>query len=120
MSRRPTSSASPDLDHKQTSAPIEQREGIPLHVAIIMDGNGRWANHKGFPRLAGHRAGLDNIRPVLEALSGYNVEYVTIYAFSTENWNRPEQEVEGLMALLREAIDKETESLHERGVRILI
>lgn len=97
----------------------DPQRATPRHVAIIMDGNGRWANHKGLPRLAGHRAGLDNIRPVLEALSNYNVEYVTIYAFSTENWNRPEQEVEGLMALLREAIDKETASLHERGVRIL-
>ena len=97
----------------------DPQRATPRHVAIIMDGNGRWANQKGLPRLAGHRAGLDNIRPVLETLSDYNVEYVTIYAFSTENWNRPEQEVAGLMALLREAIDRETEALHERGVRIL-
>ena len=101
----------PKLDNPQRAT--------PRHVAIIMDGNGRWANQKGLPRLAGHRAGLDNIRPVLETLSEFNVEYVTLYAFSTENWNRPEQEVEGLMALLREAIDSETAALHERGVRIL-
>ncbi len=91
----------------------------PIHVAIIMDGNGRWASKRGLPRLAGHRAGVDNIRPVLEALSEYGVKYVTVYAFSTENWNRPHAEVEGLMILLWEAIQRETQALHERGVRIL-
>ena len=91
----------------------------PIHVAIIMDGNGRWASKRGLPRLAGHRAGVDNIRPVLEALSEYGVKYVTVYAFSTENWNRPHAEVEGLMILLWEAIQRETQAFHERGVRIL-
>ena len=91
----------------------------PIHVAIIMDGNGRWASKRGLPRLAGHRAGVDNIRPVLEALSEYGVKFVTVYAFSTENWNRPHAEVEGLMVLLWEAIQRETQALHERGVRIL-
>ena len=92
---------------------------IPNHVAIIMDGNGRWAQQRGLPRLAGHRAGVGNIRPVLEILAEYSVKYVTIYAFSTENWNRPLGEVEGLMDILREAIHNETQALHERGVRIL-
>jgi undecaprenyl diphosphate synthase len=92
---------------------------IPRHVAIIMDGNGRWAKNRGFPRLAGHRAGVGNVRPVLSTLSEYGVEYVTLYAFSTENWNRPPEEVVGLMAILKEAIDRETPALHERGVRIL-
>ena len=91
----------------------------PHHVAIIMDGNGRWANQRGLPRLAGHRAGVDNIRPLLESLSNYGVKYVTVYAFSTENWNRPPDEVEGLMIILLEAIHRETLALHERGVRIL-
>ena len=92
---------------------------VPRHVAIIMDGNGRWARRRGLPRLAGHRAGVDNIHPVLQCLSEYGVKYVTIYAFSTENWNRPYEEVEGLMRILEEAIHTETQALHEKGVRIL-
>ena len=92
---------------------------IPHHVAIIMDGNGRWATQRGLPRLAGHRAGVDNIRPVLECLAEFGVKYVTVYAFSTENWNRPLEEVEGLMSILLEAIHTETMALHEREVRIL-
>ena len=92
---------------------------IPRHVAIIMDGNGRWAQQQGLPRLAGHRAGVDNIRPVLECLKEYGVIYVTIYAFSTENWNRPRAEVDGLMGILQEVIHQETLALHDRGVRIL-
>ena len=91
---------------------------IPDHVAIIMDGNGRWAEQRGLPRLSGHKAGVENIRPVLEVLSEYGVKYVTVYAFSTENWNRPYDEVEGLMVILKEAIHRETQALHESGVRI--
>ena len=91
---------------------------VPRHVAIIMDGNGRWAERRALPRGAGHRAGVDNIRPVLECLSEYGVKYVTVYAFSTENWNRPHDEVEGLMVILQEAIHNQTLALHERGVRI--
>ena len=106
---------------KDEPKPRFQQNGlqIPRHVAIIMDGNGRWAMKKGLPRMAGHRAGVDNIRPVLELLASYSVEFVTVYAFSTENWNRPNEEVEGLLAILQEAIDDETRSLHKRGVRIL-
>ena len=92
---------------------------VPEHVAIIMDGNGRWAQQQGLPRVAGHRVGVDNIRPVLEHLSQYGVKYVTVYAFSTENWKRPHEEVTGLMTILEESINKETRALHERGVRIL-
>ena len=91
----------------------------PLHVAIIMDGNGRWAEQRSLPRLEGHSAGVANLRRVLELLADYGVKYVTIYAFSTENWNRPRHEVEGIMAILQEVIHRETEALHERGVRIL-
>ena len=91
----------------------------PSHVAIIMDGNGRWARQQGLPRLAGHRAGVDNIRRVLDALSQYGVRYVTLYAFSTENWSRPSDEVEGIMEILREATYQETADLHEKGVKIL-
>ncbi len=106
---------------KGESKPKLQADGlhVPNHVAIIMDGNGRWAQQRGLPRLEGHRAGVDNIRSVLEALGDYGVKYVTVYAFSTENWNRPENEVAGLMTILQEAIHSETEALHGKGVRIL-
>lgn len=92
---------------------------IPRHVAIIMDGNGRWARARGLPRLAGHRAGTENVRRTVEALCEVGVEYVTLYAFSTENWNRPESEVTGLMELLAEVIGRESENLHRQGVRIV-
>ena len=105
-------------DQAQTE-PSQDALRIPRHVAIIMDGNGRWAGQQGLPRLEGHRAGVDNIRPVLEALADFGIEYVTIYAFSTENWSRPQQEVEGLMGILRDIIHQETVALHEQGVRIL-
>jgi len=91
---------------------------IPVHVAIIMDGNGRWARARGLPRLAGHRAGVDNLRRVLEASVEYGIQILTIYAFSTENWNRPESEVKGLIAILEEVIDRELQSLHENGVQL--
>lgn len=90
----------------------------PRHVAIIMDGNGRWAQARGLPRLAGHRAGTDNIRRILEGCIEAGVEVLTIYAFSTENWERPEQEVRGLMRLLEEVIQRELDELHENGVQI--
>ena len=92
---------------------------VPYHVAIIMDGNGRWATQQGLPRLEGHRMGVENIHVVLDCLGDYGVKYVTLYAFSTENWTRPADEVEGLMVILQEFIYRETEALHEKGVRIL-
>jgi undecaprenyl diphosphate synthase len=91
---------------------------IPVHVAIIMDGNGRWARARGLPRLAGHRAGVDNLRRVLEASVEYGIQILTIYAFSTENWNRPKSEVQGLITILEEVIDRELKSLHENGVQL--
>ncbi len=91
---------------------------IPVHVAIIMDGNGRWARARGLPRLAGHRAGVDNLRRLLEAAVEYGIEYLTIYAFSTENWQRPEEEVRGLINILEEVIDRELEQLHKNGVQL--
>ncbi|MBI4201385.1 MAG: di-trans,poly-cis-decaprenylcistransferase [Chloroflexi bacterium] len=83
-----------------------------------MDGNGRWAQHRGLPRLEGHRAGTQNLRNILEAINKYGVRYVTLYAFSTENWSRPNDEVRGLMAILRDAVERETQTLHEKNVRI--
>jgi undecaprenyl diphosphate synthase len=93
--------------------------GTPRHVAIIMDGNGRWAGQRGLSRLEGHRAGVNNIRPVLLRLKEHGVKYVTIYAFSTENWNRPQEEVNGLFELLLDVIEKEARELHKNGVRII-
>jgi undecaprenyl diphosphate synthase len=91
---------------------------IPRHVAIIMDGNGRWAGERGLPRLAGHRAGTKNIRRIVECCVEHGVGVLTIYAFSTENWQRPGDEVSGLMELLAEAIDSETDELRERGAQV--
>jgi len=91
---------------------------IPAHVAIIMDGNGRWARARGLPRLAGHRAGVDNLRRVLEACVEFGVKYLTIYAFSTENWERPPDEVRGLINILEDVIDQQLYELHENGVQL--
>lgn len=91
---------------------------VPTHVAIIMDGNARWAERQGLPRLEGHRAGTENIRRVIETFADYNVKYLTLYAFSTENWKRPKSEVDGIMQILSDVIEKETRELHENRVRI--
>lgn len=99
-------------------SPIEVLEKVPTHVAIIMDGNGRWALSRGLPRLAGHRAGTDNLRRVIEACVEFGVKYLTIYAFSTENWGRPTSEVRGLMRILEDVIERELEELHKEGVQL--
>ncbi|MFQ5615423.1 MAG: isoprenyl transferase [Anaerolineales bacterium] len=91
---------------------------IPTHVAIIMDGNGRWALSRGLPRIAGHRAGTENLRRVLEGCGDLGIKYLTLYAFSTENWGRPEEEVRGLMTILENVIDSELEELHREGVQL--
>ncbi len=81
---------------KNTALP----QSVPTHVAIIMDGNGRWALKRGLPRLAGHRAGTQNLRAIITACVEFGIKYLTIYAFSTENWGRPREEVDGLMHIL--------------------
>ncbi len=91
---------------------------LPWHIAFIMDGNGRWAEQRGLPRLEGHRHALESSRRVIERLGEYKIEYVTLYSFSTENWNRPRDEVSGLLRLLEKSIAKETKELHKKGVRI--
>ncbi|MEW6404923.1 MAG: isoprenyl transferase [Chloroflexota bacterium] len=91
---------------------------IPQHVAIIMDGNGRWAISRGLPRLAGHRAGTENLRRVIRATVEFGIKYLTIYAFSTENWGRPPEEVKGLMYILEDVIDRELNELHKEGVQL--
>jgi undecaprenyl diphosphate synthase len=94
------------------------RSRVPTHVAIIMDGNGRWAVSRGLPRLAGHRAGTENLRRIITASVEFGVKYLTIYAFSTENWGRPREEVEGLMHILEDVIDRELSELNKEGVQL--
>jgi undecaprenyl diphosphate synthase len=91
---------------------------VPHHVGIVMDGNGRWAQAKGLPRIAGHKAGTENLRRVLRAATDFGIQVLTVYAFSTENWARPEEEVKGLLRLLAERIRRETKDLHAEGVCI--
>ena len=91
---------------------------VPYHLAIIMDGNGRWAKARGLPRLAGHRAGTENLRRILRACVRHGIKILTIYAFSTENWGRPAEEVRGLMTILEQVIERELKELHQEGVQI--
>jgi undecaprenyl diphosphate synthase len=98
--------------------PAEQLATVPRHVAIIMDGNGRWAGARGLERLEGHRAGTENIRTIIEGCVEQGIEILTLYAFSTENWRRPATEVNGLFEILGAVIEKETEDLHRNGVRL--
>ncbi len=91
---------------------------IPKHVAVIMDGNGRWAKQHGEARLFGHANGVDSVRAILKAARELGVEFLTLYAFSTENWNRPQEEVDGLMDLLVHSITNEMDELNENGVRL--
>ena len=92
---------------------------LPKHIAFIMDGNGRWAGQRGLSRFEGHKAGVENARSIIKYLNQRQIECTTIYAFSTENWSRPEDEVNGLFHLLEEIIDKETQELHKSGIRLL-
>jgi undecaprenyl diphosphate synthase len=96
----------------------EKLNKIPTHIAIIMDGNGRWAAARGLPRLAGHRAGTENLRRVIRACVEFGIQYLTIYAFSTENWGRPKEEVDGLMQIVEDVIDKELDELNKEGVQL--
>lgn len=91
---------------------------VPHHIGVIMDGNGRWAQEHGLPRLEGHRAGTENIRRLLRSCGEYGIKIVTIYAFSTENWYRPSNEVRGLIGILERVLEKEVENLHQEGVKL--
>lgn len=93
---------------------------IPQHIAIIMDGNGRWAKSKGLDRIFGHREGVDSVDKVMEAASDLGVKYITLYAFSTENWNRPDAEVNALMEILSEALKKYIEKISKNNVRLMV
>ena len=98
-----------------TGAPV-----VPRHIAIIMDGNGRWAKKRFLPRVAGHKRGLDAVRDTVKACSELGVEFLTLFAFSTENWRRPEEEVSFLMELFFVALEREVERLHRNNIRLKI
>jgi undecaprenyl diphosphate synthase len=100
----------------EAKAPLPEQK--PTHIAIIMDGNGRWALSRGLPRMAGHRAGTENVRRVIKACVEFGIPYLTLYAFSTENWGRPREEVQGLMRILEDVIDRELPELHDQGVQL--
>ena len=104
------SSAAPDID--------SHREGVPRHVAIIMDGNNRWAKKHNLKTGAGHKAGADNLRHIVEVCAEAGVEALTVFAFSSENWRRPEQEVTGLMELFMDSLAKEVPDLHKNNIRL--
>jgi undecaprenyl diphosphate synthase len=105
----------------RTPAQVRQASGrpVPRHVALIMDGNGRWAKQRGLSRQAGHRAGTENIRRIIQAFGERGVEVLTLYAFSTENWTRPRREVSALMRLIPRVINREIKELHKNGVRLV-
>jgi undecaprenyl diphosphate synthase len=95
-----------------------QLSRVPRHVAIIMDGNGRWAARRRLPRIAGHEAGTENIRRITTRAAEIGIEYLTLWAFSTENWRRPRDEVEGILRILAGAIESETDELNRQGARL--
>jgi undecaprenyl diphosphate synthase len=105
-------------EDKRVQETLKSSGEIPQHIAIIMDGNGRWASERGMPRIAGHNEGVESVRDTVEACGQLGVKYLTLYAFSTENWKRPEEEVSLLMRLLLKALRDETDRLHGNNVRI--
>jgi undecaprenyl diphosphate synthase len=102
------------------SATQIEKEKLPRHIAIIMDGNGRWAQEKGHDRLVGHFHGVESVRNIVEGCAELGIGFLTLYAFSTENWDRPQYEVSGLMELLVDTIRKETETLNKNNIRLRV
>ena len=105
-------------DDQRVQQELQRSGEIPRHVAVIMDGNGRWAKQRGMPRIAGHTEGVESVRDVVEACGQLGVEFLTLYAFSTENWKRPQEEVSLLMRLLLKALRDEADRLHQNNVRL--
>ena len=103
-----------------TADEIKERGNLPRHVAIIMDGNGRWAQARGVPRLMGHRAGLGSVREAVRGCVALGIEVLTLYTFSTENWKRPRREVQALMGILRQSLKRERRELRENNVRLQV
>ena len=117
MERVSSSASAAPAPARAEGAPTP-RSQAPRHMAIIMDGNGRWARERGLARSAGHRAGTENIRRVLQSIADGGVKYLTLFAFSTENWERPDEEIDALIGLLAEVLRREVGPLHEQGVRL--
>lgn len=105
-------------EDKKVQEMLQSTGEIPRHIAIIMDGNGRWAKKRGMPRIAGHSEGVESVRDTVEACGQLGVQFLTLYAFSTENWKRPAEEVSLLMRLLLKALKDETDRLHQNNVRL--
>jgi undecaprenyl diphosphate synthase len=105
-------------EDKKLQEELKRHGDIPTHIAIIMDGNGRWAKKRGLPRIAGHSEGVESVRDTVEACGQLGVKYLTLYAFSTENWKRPKDEVSMLMRLLMRALRDETDKLYQNNVRV--
>ena len=110
--------SSPALAPQTPSRAMAEAQAIPQHVAMIMDGNGRWAKQRGMPRTAGHKKGAGTLRTMLTACRDAGVKYLTVYAFSSENWKRPSDEVSDLMQLLKHYLQQELDTMHQNGVRM--
>ena len=95
------------------------KDRIPVHIAIIMDGNGRWAKKRGFIRTIGHEKGVDAVRETVEAATELGIRFLTLYAFSTENWNRPKYEIDALMKLLVRSVNKERKTFMDNNIRLM-
>jgi undecaprenyl diphosphate synthase len=108
------------MDHESSTLSIPETGDVPRHVAIIMDGNGRWAKARRLPRFAGHKRGVEAVRTAVKACAERGVEYLTLFAFSSENWRRPPEEVELLLQLFHGALTNEVEKLHRNGVRLKV
>ena len=106
------------MDKKELRELIKKNENIPNHIAIIMDGNGRWAKERSLPRIAGHREGINSVREITRICGEIGIKHLTLYTFSTENWDRPKTEVSALMQLLLTSIRKEINNLHKNNVRL--
>lgn len=117
LSRRKNSSNG--RDSISNSQPDNSQQPVPEHIAVIMDGNRRWAEARGLPKQAGYRAGTENIRRLIQAFGERGVHYLTLFAFSTENWKRPRSEINPLFRLIGRVIDRELSALHEHGVRLV-
>ena len=107
-------------DHDSSTQAIPETGSVPRHVAIIMDGNGRWAKKRFLPRVGGHRRGVETVREVVKACGERGIEYLTLFAFSSENWRRPAEEVKVLMQLFLRALEQEVEKLHANGIRFKV
>lgn len=105
-------------EDKRLQKSLQASGTVPRHIAIIMDGNGRWAQRKGNVRILGHKAGVDSVKDITEACAQLGVKYLTLYAFSTENWERPGDEVKGLMRILVSSLRKEADNLHNNNIRL--